>query len=507
MSRLRLPLDIPSLLGRPKSLLRLVLIGFALVSAPLITALGVAAWSVDRLAGEGELAVYEAIGVTQESARMARLATDMERAARQHLIFDDPTSMRDYRQWRRDLAAAGGIPGSIGPAEADWIHRGVRIVESTLLVTLLLKEHEAIAAHQRVPELIMALHRSVAAVSAAGYDRIDREVDRMAAFSEQAREILVWHSLAAIPVTILFMVYFARRIHRPIHALGDAIRRLGATRFEEPIRVAGPRDLETLGEELDWLRQHLSALQNQRQRFLRHFSHELKTPLAAVLEGTELLRERTIRNHPEQADEIIDIVRENSHELRRQIDNLLRFARHGEAIQRPTEHQLLDFTALIRDVVERHTLPARRRGVEIALELEEQTIYGDRQQLTTVIDNLLSNALRFSPDGGTIAVALRRSADQLELSVSDQGEGIPESERATIFEPFRQGSARGRSSVKGSGLGLSLVREHIAAHGGQIEAERAGEGGALLRATLPAPKRPDPTGQRGQRGQQDPRGQ
>ncbi|BAU56403.1 putative sensor-like histidine kinase YfhK [Halorhodospira halochloris] len=473
------------LFGRPKSLLRLVLIGFALVSAPLILALGVAAWSVDRIADEGQVAVYEAIGVTQESARMARLATDMERAARQYLIFDDPTSLQDYRSWRRELAAAGGLPGSIGPAEADWIHRGVRIVEATLLATLLLKEQPEIDAHHNIHQLIMALHRSVGAVSSAGYERIDHEVEQMADFSAQAREVLIWHLLAAIPVTVIFSIYFSRRIHRPIYALGDSIRRLGASRFDEPVAVSGPRDLENLGSELDWLRRHLSDLQTQRQRFLRHISHELKTPLAAILEGTELLRDAQIAGNPGQSREIADIVRENGHELRRQIDNLLRFTRHGESASPEEEVKVIDIADLIREVADRHLLSAQRRSIEIDLDLEEQSLEADKRQLATVVDNLLANALRFSPDEGRISVTLKEKNDLIELCVSDQGEGITQQERQTIFEPFRQGETTGKGSVKGSGLGLSLVRECVTELGGQVSAQTAPEGGALLQVVLP----------------------
>ena len=472
--------------GPTKSLLRLLLTGFAVVTAPLILALAIAAWSVDRLASDSQIAIYEAVGVTENSAHMARVAMDIERAARRYATHNDPAALQEYRHWRRELAAAGAPPGAFGPEEATWLHQGLRVIESTLVTTLHLLGPDRPEATAQVPALSLALHRSVASISAAGYRRIDEEVDQVQAFSDRARQIFVWHLLAAVPITLAFTFYFAGRIHRPIKALGDNIRRLGTADFERPVAVRGPQDLENLGRELDDLRRQLAELRNQRQRLLRHFSHELKTPLAAVLEGAELLRDPTFNGDPTRREEIAGIVRENGHELRRQIDNLLRFARHGEALARPAHFNRLDLAALVREVVERHELTARRRGIEIRTDLEPAEIEADRELMATVIDNLLSNALRYSPENQPIDLLLRGDDQGVTLEVQDRGQGIPEHEQSLIFEPFRQGETRGSGSVKGSGLGLSLVRECLNAHDGTIQALARPDGpGANMRVWLP----------------------
>ncbi|ABM62106.1 sensor histidine kinase [Halorhodospira halophila] len=473
-------------LGPAKSLLRLLLTGFAVVAAPLILALAIAAWSVDRLASDSQIAIYEAVGVTENSAHMARVAMDIERAARRYATHNDPTALQEYRHWRRELAAAGAPPGAFGPEEATWLHQGLRVIESTLLTTLHLLGPDRPETAMRVPELSLALHRSVASISAAGYRRIDEEVEQVQAFSDRAHQIFVWHLLAAVPITLAFTFYFAGRIHRPIQALGDSIRRLGTADFERPVEIRGPRDLENLGGELDDLRRQLADLQNQRQRLLRHFSHELKTPLAAVLEGAELLRDPAFNGDPQRREEIADIVRENGHELRRQIDNLLRFARHGEALARPARFARLDLSALVHEVAERHQLTAQRRGIEIRTHLEPAEIEGDRELMATVVDNLLSNALRFSPENRPIDLHLRGDDHGVILEVQDRGQGIPEHERSLIFEPFRQGATSGSGSVKGSGLGLSLVHECLNAHNGTIHAQTRSDGpGANMRVWLP----------------------
>ncbi len=472
--------------GPSKSLLRLLLTGFVVVTAPLLLALTIAVWSVDRLASDSQMAIYEAVGVTENSAHMARVAMDIERAARRYASHNDPAALQEYRHWRRELAAAGAPPGAFGPEEATWLHQGLRVIESTLLTTLNLLGPDHPDGAVRVSELSLALHRSVASISAAGYRRIDEEVEQVQAFSDRAHQIFVWHLLAAVPITLAFTFYFAGRIHRPIQALGDSIRRLGTSDFDRPVEVRGPRDLEHLGGELDHLRRQLADLQNQRQRLLRHFSHELKTPLAAVLEGAELLRDPAFQENPQRREEIADIVRENGHELRRQIDNLLRFARHGEALARPAHFTRLDLAALAQEVAGRHQLTAQRRGIEIRTDLAPAEIEGDRELLATVIDNLLSNALRFSPQEQPVDLRLDVVEDGVCLEVQDRGHGIPEQERSLIFEPFRQGAVSGNGSVKGSGLGLSLVRECLNAHNGSIHALARADGpGANMRVWLP----------------------
>ena len=476
------------LLGAPKSLLRLALLGFLVVAAPLVLALLVAAWSVDRLASEGQLAVYEAVGVTENSAHMARVVMDLERAAREYMTHRDPSALQEYRHWRRELASVSGPPDALGPETVGRLHRGLRVVESTLFTSLLLALDQAGEPVRRVPELSLALHRSVAGISAAGYQRIDEEVAEVQHFSERTRRIVFWHLVVAVPLTLAFTLYFARRIHRPFRALADSIRRLGTADFDQPVRITGPRDLEALGDELDHLRRQLAELQSQRQRFLRHLSHELKTPLSAVLEGAELLDDPQIAADPARRAELAGIVREKGHELRRQIDNLLRFARHGEATAAATELVRLDLAAVVREVAERHRLAAGRRRIEIRLELEPASVRGDRGQLATVVDNLLSNALRFSPEGSTVTVRLERLAEVAELQVLDQGAGLAEAERERVFEPFTQGQANGHGAIKGSGLGLSLVRDCLAGHDGAITAEtnREGDGrGTCMRVRLP----------------------
>src|SRR4029079_19500091 len=129
--------------------------------------------------------------------------------------------------------------------------------------------------------------------------------------------------LALFPVVIFLVIGFTILIARPIRQIDEAIRRLGQADFAVPVRVGGPEDLQHLGQQLDWMRQRLADLEQQKNRFLRHMSHELKTPLTALREGAELLSEEVVGKLTPEQREIAEILRNNSIELQKLIEDLL----------------------------------------------------------------------------------------------------------------------------------------------------------------------------------------
>jgi two-component system sensor histidine kinase GlrK len=131
-----------------------------------------------------------------------------------------------------------------------------------------------------------------------------------------------------------------------------------------------------------------------------------------------------------------------------------------------TPQSLADALSAVRA---RHRLTLAARRIQVDTQLDAASLQVDRNQLEIVLDNLLSNAIKFSPEGGRILVHSARVEGAVELWVCDQGSGIPQTERSRIFEPFFQGSHQPGSAIKGSGLGLSIVREYLLDAGGRIE--------------------------------------
>ena len=285
-------------------------------------------------------------------------------------------------------------------------------------------------------------------------------------------------------LTALLVGMFSFLIMRPIHQIDEAINQLGRGTFSKPIVVRGPSDLRKLGQQLEWLRSRLLEIAQERNRFLRHMSHELKTPLAGVREGTELLLDGAVGELTTGQREVGEILRDNSIRLQQLIENLLSFS----AWQ--TRHTGLDITPfrlrpLVKSALETHQLTLLAQRMHLELKVEDIELQADRAKMKLILDNLLSNALKYSPRGGTIYVYAKAENDQLVLDIADTGPGIPQSERTAVFEAFFSGRAPISGHLKGTGIGLSVVSEFVQAHGGKTAIMDGQFPGAHFRVTLP----------------------
>jgi len=312
---------------------------------------------------------------------------------------------------------------------------------------------------------------------------IDREVESMRRTGERAQRIL-WLQLAAtIPLGALLAVGVTLLIARPIRQLDQAIRRLGAGDFEGEIQVGGPADLKYLGNRLDWMRQRLIEVEQQKRLFLRHVSHELKTPLTALREGSELLVEGTAGQLSPAQREIVEILRQKSSQLQRLIEDLLNYHRVQESVGR-LDLQAVRFDRVVEQVLEDHRLAVQARGIRPDLHLDPVDIQADEEKLRAVVANLVSNAIKYSPDEGMISLALRQQGGDVVFDVGDAGPGIPPEDRYRVFDWFYQGQDVHRGRLRGSGLGLAIAREFVLAHGGSIEVLEDAGPGAHFRVTL-----------------------
>jgi two-component system sensor histidine kinase GlrK len=266
--------------------------------------------------------------------------------------------------------------------------------------------------------------------------------------------------------------------------MDTAIRRLGDGDFSKSAHIVGPRDLEQLGERIDWMRTRLVEVDQEKNRFLRHISHELKTPLTAIREGAELLNEEVVGHLNAQQAEIAAILRDNTLQLQKLIENLLDFnmASSQAAMLRI---EAVGLRGLIYNVLSDHKVAVLSRQLVLDLLLDEVEIQGDRAKLQTMVDNLVSNAIKYSPEKGRLRVRLQARDGQAVVEVADSGPGIPEQERRRIFDAFYQGSNVSNGHVRGTGLGLSIAREYAQAHGGYIEVIGRDAPGACLRVVLP----------------------
>jgi two-component system sensor histidine kinase GlrK len=254
----------------------------------------------------------------------------------------------------------------------------------------------------------------------------------------------------------------------PLKRLEHAIVGLGENRLDQVIAIRGPADLAMVGQRLNWLRLRLVELDADKSRFLRHISHELKTPLASLREGVSLLEDGVAGELSHEQSEIAQILRHNTGVLQGQIEDLLRF--NTAAFEaRQLHRQTTDLLELVEAQVDAQRLQWRARELSVTIVGQPILVELDPEKIGTVLANLLSNAIRYSPLKGEIRLELSTLPGLVRIDIHDEGVGVAAADRGRIFEPFYRGERQPSDVVRGSGIGLSIVHEYIAAHGGRIE--------------------------------------
>jgi two-component system sensor histidine kinase GlrK len=282
--------------------------------------------------------------------------------------------------------------------------------------------------------------------------QIDSQVVALEEQTEQARRAASVAIGPATAVTLIAILGLALAVARPLRQLDRAISELGRGSFSNPIRVWGPVDLERLGGSSNGCGLGWSILAQERNRFLRHMSHELKTPLANIREGTELLMDGAVGELDSNQREVTGILRENGIKLQRMIENLLSFSA-WQTSSLGLDASEFRLRPVVKQVLENQQLTLLSQRVRLDVQIEDVTLIADRGKLRLILENLLSNAVKYSPKGGSIHLRARADKDALVIDVADSGEGIPMEDRAHIFDAFYTGRAAKGSSLKGTGIG------------------------------------------------------
>jgi len=470
---------------RPKSLSGLLLIGFALVAIPLLVAVVNATVQMRRLTQQSEALVRHGVEATRHTQDLFQRATALERSARLYQVLGDPklkdVFVKHHDNFEASLAALERVKPEAGTAT---LIRTVRADGDRLSAAVA----DAQAPSPRLAAAIedfTPVHDTVTQLGEKTSEDIDAELATLQVTAADTQRRLFWQAAALVPGTALIVLIFVSLLARPIRQIDQAISELGRGTFSRTIVVQGPLDLERLGRQLEWLRTRLLDLAQEKNRFLRHMSHELKTPLANIREGTELLIEGAVGPLDANQREVANILRENGIKLQRLIENLLSFsAWQAKAVG--LELSQFSLPQLVRSVAGAQQLTLAAQRITLDLKVQDVEITADRGKLRLILDNLLSNAVKFTPRNGTISIHALTFKDHLILDVADTGPGIPKDERAHVFDAFYTGDTEQGGPVKGTGIGLSVVLEFVHAHGGTVELIDGVHSGAHFRIKLPA---------------------
>jgi two-component system sensor histidine kinase GlrK len=470
---------------RPRSLNGLILVGFGLVALPLLVAVIWALVNLDRVTEQSEQLVSTGVAAAENNRRINEELSSLERAARQYQILKNPDSLQIMTQ---DLQTLEDLLVVMTPLveEANAMIPFASLGEEVRSIVAALSDTTAddaalIADIARFAPLRQDIDQLTNMLST----HVDLKLSVLQETARNARRVSAWQVGALVPGTLILIVIFTLVVARPIRQIDAAIGQLGESGFSKPIEIKGPTDLERLGRQLEWLRVRLLELAQEKNKFLRHMSHELKTPLANIREGTELLLDGSVGNLEGPQHEVAGILRMNGLKLQQLIENLLSFS----AWQAKSEVLNLSEFKLRNQVIsiaKSQRLALKAADIQLKLEVADIVVKADQDKIRTVLDNLLSNAVKFTPRGGLITIRAQRLADSFVVELGDTGPGVPIEERPRIFEAFFQGRREQGGQVGGTGIGLSVVLECIQAHNGSAELINSEEfSGAHFKIQIP----------------------
>ena len=469
---------------RPKSIRRLILTGFSLVALPLIVAMVYTTISVDRLVSQSQYTLLQSVLATQGSQVLVEAITAMERSARQYQVLGDKVLFDVYEENHQEFIDTARSLDTLDLAGSQRaLLEELYLEENELYVVLGTHAHDAPETEAALPSFD-GLSQKARQILANNQDLINQGVEDIKRNAATVQQTLMLQAIALVPAVLLLAVLFAVLITRPIRQVNKAIRLLGDEQLHAPVTITGPRDLEELGERINWLRNRLSQLEQEKTRFLQHISHELKTPLTAIRESAELMSEQVAGELNPQQREIVGILRDSSLQLQKLIEDLLNFS----ILRSRASHlrlERVDMKQIIEQVLEGHRAALLSRNLELHTSLLPLNVEGDAEKLRILFDNLVSNAVKYSPERGQLWVLLSQRDANAVIEVADSGPGIPETEHDRIFEAFFQGKPAVNGHVRGTGLGLSIAREYAQAHGGNISVVNSAKVGARLQVVIP----------------------
>jgi signal transduction histidine kinase len=325
-------------------------------------------------------------------------------------------------------------------------------------------------------------------LAASAAESANRQADRAVALAVAG---LVLSTL----LIVLFGVYLARSTAGPVRAVAGAAEQLAEGDFSTRLEVGGPGEVGALTESFnrmaEQLERHEAELEEQNKKLRESerlkselvsiVSHELRTPLASVLGFTSLLLTRDIE--PDEQRRYLEIIDSQGKRLSSLLNDFLDVERLEEG-QLELARELIDIKSVVGEQARLFAGQSSKHKLDVLLPPKPLPVRGDPNRLAQVVANLLSNAIKYSPEGGTVEVVGERQDNVVRVSVRDEGLGIPDELQQRVFAKFFRGNA-GASGIQGSGLGLTIARSVVEAHGGQISFKSASGKGSVFWLELP----------------------
>ncbi|MEW6716292.1 MAG: HAMP domain-containing sensor histidine kinase [Chloroflexota bacterium] len=295
---------------------------------------------------------------------------------------------------------------------------------------------------------------------------------------------LIQAGVVALLLGLILALGISRWIATPMQRIAEAAEGVASGEYQS-LHPAGPLEVRTLALAFNQMVERVRAMQQSQRDFVANVSHELKTPLTSVQGFAQALMEGTV-DSPEEVQQSAQVIYDEAGRMHRLVNELLELAKFDTGMVE-MQRIPLDLEALLSDVREKFAPQAKESQVELVLEVQPlPLLIGDSDRLTQVFSNLLDNALKHTPPGEQVKIRAKPVNASVEVSVQDSGPGIPPEELERVFERFYQlDKSRQSAKNKGVGLGLTIARGIVEAHGGKLEVRSMVGQGSTFVVKLP----------------------
>lgn len=486
-----------SVCGRMKlkkflSLKSLIVLGFVIAVIPLFFAVMYAAFGMRETSALGRTINYQVFEQTKAVRLVLQKTADIERKARLFVLLSDPALRQPYEQQSYESTRA-----SFKQALSELLK--LHIDNKIALLVNELSEKENLIYQQiigsasennlnlPVDEAFQGLRESSSSLSREFESHIDHQFNELRQQSASLEQGLLIKGAVLLIISFSFIAILLVVLSRSMRQLDTGIRRLGSGELEEPIEVVGPSDLRYLGNRLEWLRTHLMELEVSKQQFMHNVACEINLPLESIRESAELLANEADEEPNSARQDIARLLCNNIDKLKTVSEELVRYSQINSKPEM-NRKGTVNMKVVLESVIENFQTCLQAKSISLKKLVRPVEISGIRDQLQSIIEQLLSNAVRYSPAGGEIRIMLREAGTLMELEVEDEGPGIEPDERSHVFEPFFRGkAAQSDECVEGPGLGLAIVKEYVANHQGKVDIidSRQDQQGARIRVQIP----------------------
>lgn len=455
---------------RVGSIFQWTLVIFLLVTLPLIFTLLYSIQNIEKYTDQSHRTLFQTLKVSKHSQALLDNLLLMDRNIRQYQILEDPEIFKLFKTHHRVFIDIASIIKHYSLPETQRLLLTKLIQDEATLYSHIINTHSFFSKKisPKDSKSYSQLRSDARQLVMHGNKQINVETTSLSELATSVREKITTAALISIMLALLSGLFLLYLINKPVKHIGKAINKLGNAHFTSRIYINGPKDLRKIGLHLEWLRKKLIQLENSKQTFLKTISHELKTPLATLTEGADLLQEELVGELNAEQHKIVKLLQIANIRLNNLIENLLEHQKITST-QTNMNYSQFDISQLVEHIYKDYQLLLDSKNISIIFNAKPIVFIADRDKIRIIISNLLSNALKFSPEQGLINIRLEIINNTLHILVADQGIGVSKEQLPHIFTEFYQPSTPSNWKIKGSGLGLNLVKEYVKAHQGQIK--------------------------------------